>query len=137
MEKPVDEELTIELPAAGAGQAWAIKIPTFLYEKWAMVRQEGVHLGTILVDGSYVLLLGQYLPRRESLVSESVTPRDLSGWAGCPMSKMARAVGAGPGGLDACLSGCIRDERDSKRLRGDIRMAAPGSSPSIGARTLR
>lgn len=55
MEKPIDEELSIQLPSTG-GLAWAVKIPTFLYERWAMVRREGVHLGTLMVDSSYVVI---------------------------------------------------------------------------------
>ena len=51
MGKPVDEELTISLPAS-QGYAWAVKVPSFLFEKWNMVRQEGVLLGTMVVDSS-------------------------------------------------------------------------------------
>ena len=53
--KQEDEELTLSIPAQG-GAGWAVRVPTFLYEKWSMVQKEGVHLGTLQVDSSYVYL---------------------------------------------------------------------------------
>lgn len=36
---------------------WAIKVPRFLLEQWEQVEEEGVELGTLVVDASCVHLL--------------------------------------------------------------------------------
>lgn len=48
---PEEEHLQIQVPGVG-GAIWAVRIPRFLYDKWLKVDEEGVHLGTLVIDNS-------------------------------------------------------------------------------------
>ncbi len=50
---PEDEHLKINVPGQG-GAIWAVRIPRFLYDKWMKVEEGGVHLGTLVIDSSWV-----------------------------------------------------------------------------------
>ncbi|BEI84495.1 hypothetical protein CcaverHIS002_0410990 [Cutaneotrichosporon cavernicola] len=49
---PVEEEELDVAPSHGQSKIWAMKIPRFLLERWERVKEEGVHLGSLIIDNS-------------------------------------------------------------------------------------
>ncbi|CAK9787439.1 Rap30/74 interaction domain-containing protein [Cutaneotrichosporon oleaginosum] len=51
---PVEEEELDVAPSHGQSKIWAMKIPRFLLERWERVKQEGVHLGSLIIDNNSI-----------------------------------------------------------------------------------
>ncbi|EIW66123.1 hypothetical protein TREMEDRAFT_45844 [Tremella mesenterica DSM 1558] len=114
---PQDDEEPLSIsPMAPNSNVWAVKIPRFLLERWEQVREDGICLGSLVVDSNYnpprVTLR---LPETDPAIQETnIAPipdlydvnipveRSRNTWA---FSETLRQYGSGSGGNGSSESG--------------------------------